>query len=427
MYSMNPMLNIMFILQILNLINMRRHLLFFMVTGLLLPAVYAQEEKKFDVELHGFVKYELTWDSRQTVAARDGNVLLFTSAPKLDANGKDINAAPELNAFGITSRLQTKIKGPDAFGAKTSGMISGDFFGIANDKVGLFRLRHAFVKLQWEHSSLLAGKYWHPLFIPEVYPLVISFGAGAPFNPLNRAPQLTYTYEYGMFKAAASLSAQQDFSSTGPAGRSPSYLMHSGLPELSGRISLHGDNFILGAAAGFWQLMPQLETAAGFATDETVPGYLVIAFAKLSLGDLSIHGSYLYGENMSQMLMLGGYGVNSVDYLTAKEEYLGIAASSMWVEMMYNLNDWCFGLFTGYTNNIGADDTISGAAFGTSLLIDDYFRVSPRIAYTSGKVTIGLEGIYHVAAYGMADKNYNIVNTEDIGAYRILGSVHYAF
>lgn len=398
-----------------------------MVVLLSLPAVYAQEEKKFGVEFHGFVKYEMTWDSRQTVAARDGNVLLFPAAQKMDSEGCDINAAPEFNAFGITSRLQAKIKGPDAFGAKTSGMISGDFFGIANDKVGLFRLRHAFVKLQWEHSSLLAGKYWHPLFITEVYPLVFSFGAGAPFNPLNRAPQLTYTYKNGMFKASASLSAQQDFASTGPAGRTPSYLMHSGTPEVSGRVSLHSDHFILGAAAGFWQLVPRLETTTGFATNEKVSGYLVTSFVKASIGDFSVHGCYLYGENMSQMLMLGGYGITSVDEVTGYETYTGIIASSMWIEMMYKLNSWDFGLFGGYTKSLGSDEIITGSVYGTSPFVDDYYRISPRIAYTSGKVTIGLEGIYHVAAYGIADQNWNIVNTEDIGAYRILGSVHYAF
>ena len=68
-------------------------------------------------------------------------------------NNIDINAKSGFNILSIQSRLTGKITGPDAFGAKTSGQLEGEFFGTADSDVNGFRLRHAFVKLDWENTS----------------------------------------------------------------------------------------------------------------------------------------------------------------------------------------------------------------------------------------------------------------------------------
>ena len=128
----------------------------------------AQDEKKesqFGVKLSGYVKNDFFWDSRQTVAAREGHFLLWPKPELMDELGNDINAKTSFNFLAIQSRLSVAIKGPDAFGAKTSGLIEGDFFAQANAHIDLFRLRHAFVKLNWEHLEVLAGQYWNPLFV----------------------------------------------------------------------------------------------------------------------------------------------------------------------------------------------------------------------------------------------------------------------
>ena len=91
--------------------------------------------KAFGIKFKGFIKHEMIYDSRQTITSRDGTVLLFPSAISEDANGVDINADPQFNFVALTSRLQGIFSGPDAFGAKTSGMLSFDFVGTGNDKV----------------------------------------------------------------------------------------------------------------------------------------------------------------------------------------------------------------------------------------------------------------------------------------------------
>ena len=112
-------------------------------------ALMAQEESSFGIKFSGFVKNDFFMDSRQIVAARNGHFLLWPAAEKLDGAGDDINAQPSFNILAIQSRLKGTITGPDAFGAKTSGVIEGDFFAQANDNINLLRLRHAFVKLTW--------------------------------------------------------------------------------------------------------------------------------------------------------------------------------------------------------------------------------------------------------------------------------------
>ena len=204
--------------------------------------------KAFGIKFKGFIKHEMIYDSRQTITSRDGTVLLFPSAISEDANGVDINADPQFNFVALTSRLQGIISGPDAFGAKTSGMLSFDFVGTGNDKVVLPRVRQAFVKMSWEHSTLLLGKAWHPLFATEVFPQVLTFGAAIPCYTLNRAPQVRYTYNIKGLSLTLAASTQDDFKSMGPDGRSCSYLVNSGTPEINARIMYKADHFIVGIA-----------------------------------------------------------------------------------------------------------------------------------------------------------------------------------
>ncbi len=89
----------------------------------------AQEQPKFGITFNGFVKTDVIWDSRQTVNIREGHFLLYPANELLDKNGDDINATANFNILSIQTRLRGNITGPDAFGAKTSGAIEGEFFG----------------------------------------------------------------------------------------------------------------------------------------------------------------------------------------------------------------------------------------------------------------------------------------------------------
>jgi hypothetical protein len=240
---------------------------FFGVSFLVLMSVVvlAQDEKQFGIRFSGFVKTDLFYDSRQTVDAREGHFLLYPKNELLDSKGLDINADGKLNILSIQTRLTGHITGPDAFGAKTSGLIEGAFFGNINSDINGFRLRHAFVKLTWEKSELLVGQYWHPMFVTACFPGTVSFNTGAPFEPFTRNPQVRFTKSFGKFSATGAAIEQIDFKDTGPDGESPKYLINSGIPELNLYLEYKSDDFLIGGGVNHKVLRPRLSI--------TVPGW----------------------------------------------------------------------------------------------------------------------------------------------------------
>ena len=95
------------------------------------------EENKLKIKLSGFVKNDFFWDTRQTVSAREGHFLLWPAAISKDDDGNDINDKANFNFLSIQTRVSLGISGTEAFGAKVSGKIEGDFFAQANDNINL--------------------------------------------------------------------------------------------------------------------------------------------------------------------------------------------------------------------------------------------------------------------------------------------------
>lgn len=238
---------------------------------------------------------------------------------------------------------------------------------------------------------------------------------------------MAYTLKGKQLALLVALSAQQDFAALGPNGRSASYLMNTGIPELNTRLTYQSDHLLMGAGVGFWKLKPRLETASGYQTDETVNGWMLNSFAKLTMKNAILQGGYLVGSNMSQFFMFSGYGVSETDEVTQVEHYEPTAASSLWADLELKHGAISMGVFGGYTQNHGAERELTGAVYAMGSNIDNYLRVAPRIAYTSGKVRLGLEAVYHSVAYGTPDDKYNVKDTEQVDAWRLLTSIVYSF
>lgn len=100
------------------------------------------------VQLYGFVRNDMNFDSRQTVFVREGQLDLYPKdLDTVGMGGVDANEKSQLNILGILARFGVRVSGPDAFGAKTSALLEGDFFGQADPNIGLLRLRHGYVRL----------------------------------------------------------------------------------------------------------------------------------------------------------------------------------------------------------------------------------------------------------------------------------------
>lgn len=391
--------------------------------------LFAQTDKQsFGITFSGFVKTDLMFDTRQTVSIREGHFLLYPQNENLDDKGNDINDKSSFNMLSIQTRLNGKITGPNALGAKTSGVIEGEFFGHSDPDINGFRLRHAFAKLDWEKTSLLVGQTWHPMFIAEMFPGVVSFNTGVPFQPFSRNPQIRFTYSFDEIKFIAAAASQRDFSSNGPNGFSSTYLRNSVLPNLHAQVQYFSENFFGGAGIDYKKITPQIVTNRNLMTDNSVSSLAFTGFAKLNIKPVTFKFQGVYGGNLADQLMLGGYAVKSVDTLTGILNYTSLNCLSFWGEVSVG-RDIEYAVFAGYTKNLGSDANIGGASYGRGTNIENVFRVSPRVQFNYSKLRISTELEYTSASYGSPNSlnKGKVENIKDFTNLRILGAIYLFF
>jgi hypothetical protein len=401
------------------------------IAGVLLSALSAaaqQATAPAGITFSGFVKTDGMADSRQTVALREGHFLLYPSPFLADSLGSDVNARANFNLLSIQTRLAGKISGPDALGAKTSGLIEGEFFGMSDADINGFRLRHAFLKLDWAASSLLVGQTWHPMFVTEMFPGVVSFNTGAPFQAFSRNPQIRFSRTLGKAKLIAAAISQRDFQSNGPAGYASSYLRNSVIPNLHAQLQVACGGHLLGFGFDHKTVTPRLVTAKNIATEASLSSSAFLGYAKLALGPAVLKVEGVYGGNLADHLLLGGYAVRSSDPATGAETYTALQCASAWGEISTG-KDVEFALFAGYSENLGAGERYTGAAYGRGTNIGRLCRVSPRVVWNAGKVRLAAEAEYTSADYGTpngAEKG-KVKNGKSVANARLLLAAYYFF
>ena len=397
----------------------------------LTPGIKAEEKKeepKFKLEFHGFVNYEMSYDTRQVVAGREGNIMLFPAQEILDADGNDINDNPSLTYFALTSRIWSSIHGPDILGAKSYAHVEGDFMGSAPDKFNHIRLRHAFIRLDWEKAQIIAGQYWHPMFVTSCFPGVITFGASVPYHVLSRAPQLRLTYTHESISFSGTVMTHSDFPATGPVGSGSVYIRNSNLPEAFGQTIYTSSRFAAGTTIGYMWLQPKSVTNSGFKTDETMGSLMGNLFFKFDLPSLSIKTQGIYGENMTHLIMLGGYGeTDFIDQNRQIRGYTGIRTMSLWTDIETKGDKWRYGIFGGYSENLGSEKEITGDHWGRGTNIAYIYRVAPRVRLIYDNLSFNFEIIYDVAAYGTPDAKFSFDQTNEVSNIRTMISMKYDF
>jgi hypothetical protein len=419
-----------------------------------IPAV--TKSPAFGISFTGFVNTDIIYDTRQTVMARDGDWLFYPENIKRDSDGKDLNAKGTFSILSIFTRVTGNITGPDFFKAKTSGAIEGEFYGNAPANINSFRLRHAFVRLNWTKTELMVGQYWHPMFVPACFPETVAINAGAPFLVFSRNPQVRVTQQLGNFRMSLAAIAQLDATSNGPEGPSTKYLRNSGVPELNFQLQFNVKNeknkteFLVGAGVDFLMLTPRINseivTKAAYDTvvnnlvihhDAVVENYKTNAkatsfvancFAKLQLPKVTLKAGGVYGGNCYALNMIGGYAVKSVvDPEKGIVDYTNIRTASVWTDLKTNGPKWAAGLFGGFSKNLGAASAFSGPIYSRGSNIDYLYRIAPRVSLKVNKLKFATELDYTVAAYGTTTGKGYVSDSKEVGNLRILLGVCYYF
>lgn len=475
----------------------------------------------FAPKLSGFIRYDMFFDTRQVVGFRLDANHLFPFPQQLDANGKDIAAAPQLHMMAIKTNLKWSADGPTTFGARTRAVINADFSGpwvidnaienrpgISLSTINGFMLQEAFYKLDWCAGSLLIGQYWHPLFDQR-------FSSGSlMIEPIARSPQIKAAAYYRCFEASLTASGQIDFCSDGPnfyaetydprfinfikrtrpevlvADRSVSYFNNSVMPNFTFKVQgLHNKHifgvafdvkllkprlftrvqnnaglefltnpdgtlqreiaFFSGAPATLGQPVPALivdplSVVKTFKTDKRMASFSAMGFVGLQGDCWNLKLKGVYGENMSDHYMIGGYGVTARDVTTGAEEYTPIRSGTFLAEVGYSTKKFQATVFSGYSKNLGLrgackelvkDLTRFNENFPNNVYdvyhfipnMDHIFRVNGTIKILRLPIVFAGSVEYCRASFGDLTPQAKITNAKKVHSIRFLFSSYYFF
>ncbi len=150
---------------------------------------------RWDMTIGGFVKFDAGWNSQA-----QGGDYIFASPQSITGNYNLIDDYSNTFMAAGETRLGFYVKGPDAWGAKTSAVVEGDFRQSGSYEA--FRLRHAFMKFDWGTSDLVIGQTW------QIWGLMPSFNLLGvneigPMNKGDRLPQITFTQRFAKYWSVA--------------------------------------------------------------------------------------------------------------------------------------------------------------------------------------------------------------------------------
>jgi hypothetical protein len=374
------------------------------------------------ISIYGFIRNDMNFDSRQNVFVREGQLDLYPKDKDLQSDGSDYNKKSQLNILGVLTRFGVKVSGPEAFKAKTSAVLEGDFFGQSDVNIGLLRLRHGYVKLDWKKSALTLGQTWYPLFIPECFPGTVNFNTGIPIAPFGWAGQIKYTAKFDT-KTSLSITAYKPrefaVSNVNIADNANAASMNAALPELNIHLQYKSGILLVGAQADYSLLMPYVKygTSPDFSiSKEKVSAVTAMAYAKVTGKKIAMKTQVVIGQNTTHWVMMGGYfGYKATP--TAIETYKPSKTTSAWLDIYGTGKKIVPGLFAGYSVNNGAASGATsayGRAIGVSGRgIKDLIRVSPRVDFISGNLSFRNELEFTNAQYGTRGNDGKVTGPTD--------------
>ncbi len=155
------------------------------------PGVYGAMSSpvtsKFTLSIGGFAKLDYAYQTYD-----NGNNGAISPNGPIPKAGTAASTKDQSVLSARQSRFWLKSTGPTFLGAKTAALIEGDFYGdlnAAQESPG-FRLRHAYLTMDWANTQLLFGQYWDTWgpAIADTEDFRMGSATGSPNTP--RVPQI---------------------------------------------------------------------------------------------------------------------------------------------------------------------------------------------------------------------------------------------
>ncbi len=404
------------------------------------------------INVYGIVRSDFYYNSRQMEEGADGFVLLFPKPEIRDIYGEDINAHPMsgLTATGTRFGINMENYHIKKLKADITGKIEADFQGFSGSHT-LLRIRHAWINMKFKNSDLLIGQYWHPMY-EGVAPTVLDLNGGQPYQPFARNPQVKYLYDFKTIKLFAAAVYQTQFLSSGPDAngantRNSSFLKNSLLPDMNVGIEFDKDAWKVGLIGEYKQLVPRItavvpdpsgsEAKYTIAVDEKINSYAIAAYGRYAQKSFYVDGKITYGQNLSDLGMIGGYAVTDVNS-KGEQSYKAFNTITGWMDANYNFKkNWNISVFGGYAKNLGCDHAVLSNSTGplaygnvmySGKMLEQAWRASTQLSYQISGWKMALEYGYNKAYYGNMDTtNGTTKDVEGIGGSRLLAVLMYYF
>ncbi len=384
---------------------------------LLMIEMFAQTDtNKISYQLKGFIKSDIIVDTRQTVSAREGFVVLYPVKPDLDVNGKDKNEGLLFNQFATSSRVIFEVNQIKSSDLKYRAYIEGDFTGSSNVTYSGFRLRHAYLKMDYKKIQLLAGQFWHPLVAEDVFPDMIGLNLGNPIKSAMRCPQVRLSYNLtDNFKTTLSATSQLDNASIGELGVSSLYIRNSSFPNIDVQLQYKREKFVIGFLFDYKDLLFSHTDSIVGLQKSYCPSTAYSLYGKFENSRFMFKSQIMYGGNLYEHAMLGGVA-NSFQN---SGKIIPIHTASAWTNIYVKTKKWNIGFFAGYVQNMGASEKIGANIYGRGVDVHSVMRIAPQFMYqASSKLMIFSETEWTNARYGVKDDFGRIKNTKPVDNFR---------
>jgi hypothetical protein len=238
---------------------MKKTIIVMLALFLALPAISfaGSATSRWDMTIGGYVKFDMGYNTQGqgqdiVVASRSGY-------------GSYENATDKYGSFFMYSgetRLNFLVRGPDAWGAKTSAFVEGHFRGneYGSSNANTFGLRHAFMQFDWPTSKLVIGQTWQTWgILPTFANTLLDYNNLGPFlkgmrQPLVRFEQTlakNWTWKAGIIAPTNTLGSNTESN----YGAVDSYT-RSQMPFFEGSFGWSSDKC---GKVGPWQMLFALE------------------------------------------------------------------------------------------------------------------------------------------------------------------------
>lgn len=392
---------------------------------------------------YGQVRLSTHLDTRAVFGERNKDFLFYPKRPEYDACGNDIHAHPSFQMTPAETRIGVIAQPHEPWRSwKIKGVIEADFFGrselvsLRDGLANMLRLRHAYAQLDNTCSTILFGQYWHPMYVDECHPEVVSFNTGAPFDCQNRSPQIRISTRYEHIELMGALITQRDNVSDGPDGGSSHYLSNAVIPDLFLQISCRPfKNAFIGIAADVKRIVPSFVSPANTTIDASVVGVSTQLFAHYLQERYGLRAKIIYTQNASDLIMLGGYGIGSQSS-NSVQSYTPLPYITAWLDLLYRLENHPIelGVFVAGSKSLGSlknlfidPATASPILFGLGTDVDYAVRLSGRCKWHCPPFRIGTEIEWTRAAFGNRSCNGNIPCASPVNNVRFLLLLWYEF